>query len=223
MILKEDEKMKKIIRCLTLAMVLIVSCYSFAFADVDTSYVSIQEYENSLKAAYAQYGIEFSVLDSNGNVTVPRTILNTDLAKVEKVAKSFKITDIKVVQDNTAANSIMPLSMFYNKTVYKDWTIFNAYGSATMRSEANVTIDGSNSNIAAVNSKSTYQLGTFVNFDSWTTTNMTVTKNSPSTGSIKMVVSGRATFSYADPLTGIKTGYTATVSGKTLTVNCITF
>lgn len=36
-----------------------------------------------------------------------------------------------------------------------------------MRSQANVTIDGSNSNIAAVNSKSTYQRGTFVNFDSW--------------------------------------------------------
>lgn len=215
--------MRKKIKCLTLAMVLVVSFYSFAFADVDTTYVSIQEYENSLKDAYAQYGIEFCVLDSNGNTTMPRTVLNTELEKVEKVAKSFKITNIQVVQDNTVVNSVTPLSMFYDKTVHSNWLIQNLYGHAGMRSEANVTINGSNDNIVAVNSKDTYQKGAFINFDEWTTTSMTVTKNLPKNGSIRIVVSGRATFSYADPITGIKTGYTATISGRILTVDCINF
>ena len=66
-------------------MVLVLSCSSLAFAAEDTNVVSIQDYENTLKAAYAQYGMEFDVLDSNGNATVTRDMLNKDLAKVEKV------------------------------------------------------------------------------------------------------------------------------------------
>ena len=217
--------MKNKLFIVTLLLCFIFCNLTTVFAAADTNVISIQEYTETLQNAYAKYNVEFEVLDCGDNVVITRDILNRDLRNVDKVAKSFKVVDLEVTVEDaspnfTDANFIVPLSMFYNKTVYVDWVIWSVYGNAGMRSKANVTIDGGNSQIAAVNSYSTYQYGVFINFDKWTTTSMSVTKNSPSAGYIKMVVKGKVTFSYADPVTGIKTGYTSTVS-KTLQTNCI--
>ena len=198
---------------------------SFAYANEITKHISIKEYERILKAEYAKYGVEMKVLDYDENKNITRDVLNDELAKVEYIANSFKVTDVynnePINFSISSLDVIAPLGIFYNKTVFANWIISNAYGNANMRSEANVTIDGGNSNIVSINSKSTYQVGSFINFDNWTTTSMVVTPNSPSTGYIKMDISGRATFSYADPYTGIKTGYTSLVNHKILQVNCI--
>ena len=210
--------MKRFVKFVSLITMVVMAFSSVAFAAEDV--VTIEEYERALAAEYAKYGVEFKVLDYDDDITLTRDTLNNQLAKVEQVANSFKIIEVTDdINSSLATQNISPLAMYYDKDVYKDWTVSNAYGSATMRSEANVTMNGSNNEVISINSYETYQHGTFVNFDDWQTTSMTVKKNSTK-GYIDMTIKGRVTFSYADPYTGIKTGYTSNVS-KTLTaVKC---
>lgn len=102
--------------------------------------------------------------------------------------------------------------MYYDAVAGGLWKASDSYGWAYIQSEANVTVNGSNGDIVSVNSSSSYQLGGYLNFDGWTTTDMRVFKNQPSAGYVTMNVTGRLATSYTDTFTGMKHGYTSTVS-----------
>lgn len=188
--------------------------------------VSIEEYEYALSEAYAAYGIGFEVLDYDSDIEITEAMLDSELEKVEANVNSMTITISNEVPANFGFESPVhrrahgiTRAMPVRTTAYGFISLSSNYGGCVLRSEADVTIDVQNSYISNVHSYSTYQTGAFVNFDDWTTTSMSVSANNPSYGYLKMTVSGRARFSYADPLSGVTTGYTQTVTNRVVNVD----
>lgn len=198
--------MKKIISMI-LSLTLLFCLSSTAFAAGGET-ITIEEYETALKEEYEKYGVEVEILDYDENIELTREMLNTALNGVTAFVNSIEISDA----GTHVEIGISPFSMPVTKTVYRYWTYAYIYGSADMRTQVTGTVDAQNSHMILVSSHSTYQCGAFVNFSSWTTTSETVSLNVPSEGYVRVNVNGRITFSYADPLTGITTGYTYGVS-----------
>ncbi len=88
-----------------------------------------------------------------------------------------------------------------------------------MAIRANITTNLANGLVMSVNSTSVYQCGLFVSFVSWEPTGVSSIRNSPKNGYVTFTITGLATFSYADPVTSITTGYTSHVT-KTVQMNC---
>lgn len=90
-----------------------------------------------------------------------------------------------------------------------------------MCAEANVTIDAQRDNgyIISVNRTSAYQNGSFTNFSSWQTTDISCKANSPLTGSIYMTVKGRITFRHTDPHTGNVIGHSSDIT-RNFMIDC---
>jgi hypothetical protein len=96
--------------------------------------------------------------------------------------------------------------MLINATYTRDFPFNPTYlFRATIRGEVNLTYNGSNMDIVSVNSKKAYQYGSSLNFDNWKTSNITVTT---SNNYFAVNIKGSLTFSYTDPLTGLKASHT---------------
>ena len=110
---------------------------------------------------------------------------------------------------------LMPITI----TRYGSATITNFYGRADMSVQANVVSDAQSGRIMYVNYIDAYQYGAFLNFPNWTTTSISKVLNYPSEGYLYVTVSGRATWAYSDPVTGITTGQTANTTFY-VTIDC---
>lgn len=211
--------MKKLSRImLTVCMSICMAFSVFAGVPSQDNVVSIDEYTAAIKAEGAKYGIECNILNYDPDVQLTEEMLAYAINNVRVYAKSMKTNeqDVNIVG---TSNMISPYSMPVTRNLIGDFTIANLYGTANMRVDANVTIDINNDNVISVNSLDAYQIGAFANFQSWELTNISATKNSPSTGWIKVRVQGRVTFSYADPVTSVTTGYTSKVD-RNVNIDC---
>lgn len=178
---------------------------------------SIKDYQSAVQQEADKYGINISILEYDESKPITNEIIQYGVAAVDNYADSLKVADITTYEIDES--EVVPASMIVNRTRTGSFLISNAYGSADMKVSLGVTVDLQNGAVVSVNSKSAYQLGTFVNFQSWQTTSISTTVNSPSTGYVAAVVKGRGTFSYADPYTSITTGYTSSFT-KQVNVNC---
>lgn len=217
--------MKKLVSVMLAMCTCVGLCVPVLAAEpVTNDVVSIEEYEAAIKAEGAKYDIDCNVLSYNPDTKITAEMLDYAVNNVRAYAKSIEkdtqqapgeiTTPVNPVTDSIGIRS-MPIS----KDVSGYFTVNNAYGSASMQADANVTVDARNSTVISVNSTDIYQNGAFVNFDSWETKSVSSKRNSPLTGWITLTVKGRATFSYSDPVTSIKTGYTQNVTKK-VKINC---
>ncbi len=219
--------MKKV-SCVALALFLMMSfCVTTsATTPSSTDTISIAEYEAAIQAECAKYGIECRILDYDPNLQITQEMLNRGIENARNYAESLleqKQPDLMPsirdgnsnIDNNQSPLGIMPLTQDY--IAY--FRIYNTYGSADMAILANITTNLANGLVMSVNSTSVYQYGSFVNFVSWETTGVSSTRNSPKNGYVTFKITGRATFSYADPVTSITTGYTS-YETKTVQMNC---
>lgn len=217
--------MKKLLSTMLVTCICISFCFPvYAAEPIKEDLISISEYEAVIKAEGAKYDVECNVLSYDSDIQITKEMLDYAVNNVRTYAMSIEDSTEKVEIESTTqiddkSGDINPLSMPVTKNVYGLFTVENAYGSADMRVNANVTVNVQNSNVISVNSTNAYQSGLFINFVSWETTSISSLRNNPSNGWIRLTVNGRATFAYADPWTGITTGYTSNVS-KAVTINC---
>ena len=210
-----------------LSVILVFSlCFSFSSLAFAEQFVSIEEYEAAIQAEGEKYGVSCEVLDYDPQVNITTEMLENALDEIRTYAQSLKVEcDSKAIVAESLSSQVknaQPKLMPIDADVYTIFIVSSSYGSADMRAEANVTVDGQNDYVISVNSTNVRQSGAFVNFVSWDTIDITTTKNSPSTGWIEMDITGAITFSYADPFTGITTGVTNDVT-KVVTIDCSDF
>ncbi len=193
---------------------------------LEDSIISIEEYEDAVQAACAEYDIDCYVIDYDPNVQITQEMLEHAITSARQYAESVQSqqddvidlghTYFESVPDNDASPfGVMPSTLDYFGTFF----IENAYGNAYMRIDANITTNLASNSIMYVNSTDVYQLGGFVNFVNWTTTSVSYTKEYPYACWVTFYIEGRATFAYADPWTGITTGYTSNES-KRVMIDC---
>ncbi len=178
------------------------------FATEDKNVVSIEEYEQAVQAEAVKYGIEYEVLNYDPDKVLTKDTIEKGVNDVRIYAESFQVMQKDTEATSAKAMRVMPL----DKDVSKRFLIASAFGTAEMMLDANVTVDAQNAYVMRVNSVEAYQSGLFSGFKSWTTTSISSRLNSPSQGWVSFTVNGRATFSYADPITGIENGYTSNIS-----------
>lgn len=194
---------KKISCFLVLTLIFIFMSSSVVLAN-DTDVISIQEYEQAIKAEFEKYDIDYEITDYDPNVTLTRDMLNIDLAKAKEIAGGFR--NIQVIDACERSEIITPYMMPITKTYRKDFLINPApIFRATIRVDVNLTYDGSNMEIISVNSKRAYQNGYALNFVSWTTRSIVVNTSNNYFG---VDVTGAIKFQYTDPQTGITQTYT---------------
>lgn len=182
----------------------------------DDRLITIEEYEAAMNAEGAKYGIKCDVLAYDPSIQLTQGMLENALRNLKFSAENFKITDIAPSRTMASTRSMPVRSTFYKE--------FRAscppFGWADIRVEADVTVDVQNSYVIQVHNTSAYQYGPFMNFDSWETTKIDTKLNVPRAGWTRATVSGRARFSYADPVTGITTGMTYGVSNAEVYIQC---
>lgn len=163
-------------------------------------------------------------MDYDPSVVITQEMVDNAILDARTYAESIEVqTSCDFIMNTSEGVSagrgtsayIMPVT----QNVYGNMYISNVYGSAYFKVKANVTVNVQNSIVMSVNSTEVYQEGAFMNYQGWVTTGISSTLNSPSIGFITVNVTGRATFSYADPITGITTGYTSKES-KNVIINC---
>lgn len=120
---------------------------------------------------------------------------------------------------NINAPKSMIVTRNYTDSFYVGNWLFPA--DAYIELSANITSDLQNGYVISVNSYSTYAIGYGTNFDYWEETSVSYNENTPSNGTVRFSVSGRAHFSKIDPDTYIRTTYIKTVSNKQLDIYCI--
>lgn len=181
----------------------------------DDSSISIDEYERMIQAEGKKYGIDAFVISYNSQKQITPEVVASGLDSVRKYAES-RSAEAVILPKNPPSDIGGSVSPFGIMPSTKDYAVYfsiaNVYGRASMLLETNVTTNLANGTIMYVNSVSASQSGYFVNFVSWETTSIPYVKDSPSNGFVTFTVNGRATFSYADPVTGITTGYTSNES-----------
>lgn len=210
--------MKKRLVSLIMGTIMVVSCGFSSFAAENKKVYTIQEYEEILQAEGEKYGIDCEVQDYDPNVEITEEVLERGLENLKRYAESREVDEETLEKTNLEEGVKVSRVAPINRVRTASFSVSNAYGRATMVCEVDATMDIQGGNIMYVNSIKVYQQGSFLNFQSWTTTSTSYTKNSPSRGWVQVAVKGRATFSYADPVTGILTGYTSNES-KTVNVN----
>lgn len=197
--------MKKVFAVVLACLCMCSSLTVFAADYGESEFISIEEYKSAIKEAGEKYGVDCEVLDYNPDIQLTKEMLEKAINDIRLSAESFEVQQVTLnVEDGNISTRSMPVT----KDVYGTFKIKDFYGEATIRVDANVTVNAQNGNVMSVNSTNAYQTGFFINFTSWQTTSISKRLNSPSNGWITLTVSGRATFSYADPWTGITTGYT---------------
>lgn len=207
-------------KMMSILMILCMIMTSNVIVFAEEQYVTIEEYEAAICEEAERYDIVCNIIDYDPEIKITKEMLQKGIDNVREYAKSVHTTnECYVSKEIDVVDSINPYLMPVTRNVYGYFQIKNVYGNARMCVEANVTIDLQANNVMYVNSIESYQLGAFVNFTSWSESSITYKMNSPSAGSINVVVKGRATFSYADPVTGITTGYTSSVS-EVVTIDC---
>ena len=219
--------MKKVIGLLLTALVLVntnLPCMAAESEDVNKSYISIEEYEKAVQEECAKYDIECKVLDYDPTIVITQEMVDDAILNARIYAESIEVQSsgdfvVDTFKDVSVDEGASVYAMPVTQNVYGSMYISNVYGYANFTVKANVTVNVQNSAVMSVNSTEVYQEGSFMNYQGWETTSISSKLNSPSTGYITVNVTGRATFSYADPVTGITTGYTSTES-KSVKINC---
>lgn len=179
--------------------------------------LAIDEYELLLQEEAAKYDIKCEILEYDKSKTLTYDMLARDVERMKENADTLDIRVIDVFTDDSLETY---RAQFIDRNLSKAFMIYCAYGEAAMRLDTNVTVNLNNSSVVYVNSASAYQFGGFINFVSWTPSGISWHINTPSSGSVRYHITGLATFSYADPVTGITTGYTMNVN-RSLDVVCI--
>ncbi len=203
--------MKKIISLLLVVIVALSFCMNALAYNPSDDTISIEEFEEILKQAYAEYGIDFKVIAYDSNSVITQEILQQELAKVANNCNIYVI-------ESESPNSIYGIgiadsvqSMIETKDKSKSIYVSGYEGYAYIKVLVNATIDHQNSYITSVNSVSAYQSGFCVNFSGWTLQSATSTRNSPSNGYVSVRVRGQAVFTYTIPEVNVQTQYTADV------------
>lgn len=99
-----------------------------------------------------------------------------------------------------------PASEYQDIVTFEDFEINSPCGSAEMCIETEMTVSLSEKRIVGIKSVKVYQLGSFINFKSWETKDISWEANVPEDGWIRYSVSGVATFSQKMPISGNTVG-----------------
>lgn len=195
--------LKKYSRFLALTLIFVFMSSSVVLAN-NTEVISLQEYEQAMKAEFEKYNIEYEISDYDQNVTLTKNMLNTELAKAKEIALGFR--NIQVIDASEKPAIITPKYMPITRTYTKDFLINPMpICRATIRGDVNLTFNGSDMEIISVNSKRAYQNGYAMNFVSWTTRSIIV---NTSNNYFAVDATGTIKFEYQDPKTGITQTYT---------------
>lgn len=196
--------MKKIV---FMTLVLMMCFYSniMVFASEEDKVITIDEYETTIKNEMEKYGIECSFIEYKPGVIITEDNLRTDIYNLKMYAERINKEENLNIQPSLVKESreeVLPYLMPVTKDVSNSHTIVSSsnIGSASIRVDANVTVNAQNDNVMSINSLDAYQYGYFINFVSWETTSITGIRNYIATGYISVNVQGRATFSYSTSL-----------------------
>lgn len=198
--------MTKKIFAMILATALCLPLCIPAFAS-ESDTITIEEYERAINEEGLKNGVRCEVLSYDENKEITHDMLIRGLESIRAFAESRSVV---FSSENNALiyNPITPLSPVPS-TMTRDTTfrISCLYGAAIIRVQAEAIVDINSGAIMSVNSITAEPYYSYINLKSWTLKSITYQKNCPSTGSLKVHVVGVANFSYADPITGIDTGY----------------
>ena len=224
--------MKKRLRkllAIALTATMVMSMGAPAFATTEKE-ISIEEYEMQIQSEAKKYGIEYEVLEYDPNKVIPQEMADKAVKDIQlygeyrtaqNISNSNKFAATKENANVMASNNELLRAIPMSKNVSGSFSIIVfPYGRASMAVDANVTVDAQNNAVMRVNSTDVYQLGNFVNFTGWTTTSVSPGLNSPELGWVSLLIKGRATFAYADPVTGVTSGHTEQVT-EVVEINCI--
>ncbi len=203
--------------CMVLSICIILSVTITANAE-ENEVITFEEYYNTVKGAYAQYGIEYDVISRDESVILTREMLNVKLANIAEGAATLKdstevdaniSTDtIENVESSVRPAAYMPIQQEYRycKTIVGYAGLLPCVADIYLIVEITANVD--NGDLLSIDDYRSVQLGGATNFDSWTVEEMTVTPNFYNETFYAEAI-GYFRGSYADPLTGINESYTS--------------
>lgn len=182
---------------------------SFAYS---SEVISPEEYEKTLKSAYEKYGVEFELISYDSDQIFTQDMLKDELEKVAQISTSGRsyLKESGIVNSgavDTTGDILIKRVMPVSKTVYAVQNCTHLpYGSADIRVEADIVVDGENEELISIEDVDAYQWGQYIGFAGWVTTYKTASKYS--NNQIKIYVEGRLSLEYTSPGTSIVVGYT---------------
>lgn len=198
---------------LTMAFSLFTPVY--AVNSNDDTVISFEEFNEAVKAAYAQYNITFNCTRINEDFVYTKGLLNEKLEDIKKEisAQNYDPTTRSFVSyaietSTTQPNIIQPNAMYVNKNFVNERWIDSPsqMGGATIRVNVNATCNVQNAQVVSINSVNSYRMGYGVNFESWVQTGQSMGINY-NRDWITGDVYGTLTVSYIDPKLNIEVSY----------------
>ena len=207
---------------LTLIMCLCSNIMVFATEENESRIITADEYESRIKEEIEKYSVECHVIEYYPGVVITEEALEADINTIKMYFENDNRKeefDIQSTLIEKTKEQITPYLMPVTKDVRgtTDIVCSTNYGSASIRVDANVTVNAQNGNVMYINSLDAYQYGQFINFVSWQTTSISGTLNNPFTGYITVNVQGRGTFSI--PVSVSTVGITEDFY-KNVVINC---
>lgn len=186
--------------------------------------VSIEEYVAAVQEEAAKYGIRCYLIDYDPDFKITREMLEAEVERIRK-AGGFVVQEIGPGQQEVTVSEARDIisysiarAMPVTKNVYNTFRVASPlYGSATIRVDANVTVNVQNGDVMSVNSVSARPTGVYVGLKSWKTSSITKSLNKPYHGYISLNVKGEAVF--ARDSSGTEIGYIADVQ-QLVTIDC---
>lgn len=200
---------------LALAMCFSLLSSAYAVEEQNSNVISFEDYYKALKAEYAKYNMNLEILDHNDSFVYTQEFLDEKIASLnsymetadfDKESGTFLDYNYEETtsENNTEGQSI--LGIMPNTRDYTLYPTVNATGifpgSAELEIRVNVTEDVSSGVFMSINSVTSRQYGTAVNFESWTQTSHTVHIISNYNSLIYGVVHGTLVAIYTEPKTG---------------------
>ena len=170
---------------------------------------SIFDYCLAVQDEAEKYGIEVTIFDYDTSKPITEQTIEYGVESVQKFANSIQIkevnTSLESSEDKSASRAIIP----ERRTRSKSHIITCAFGAVNITVQATADVDVNALRIMYVYSTNAYPNGYNINFSSWSTESISQNDNSPSDGYLSGRVIGLCSFTYADPITGISTGYSS--------------
>lgn len=136
----------------------------------ESDYVSFDEYYTAISAAAEEHGISCSSENCDESALVPRSFMENELSFLQSLPKDgvkAELSSVEIISDEPSTRIPMPVDKLYRMT----WTVApHADMWANINVDVNATIDAQYNSVMHVNSVSSYQIGTSINFESYTQT-----------------------------------------------------
>lgn len=182
--------------------------------------ISIQEYEDAMHQVYAQYGIEWKVVDSSDAKPITKALFESEIARARAECKEYQAAltknkaefmELKGNISESSADNNVPMVMPVTANYYLYFDInFDVFAHCRLYAKANATYDADKGIFMYTNSSSLTKI-TGVNCDSWSDDGSTFFINETSR-SLYVHILGKAYFSYTIPVINVKVDKTIPVN-----------